>query len=101
MGNKTIRVEVVYALPGKQILLALDVPPGTSVIEAIELSGIRRQFNEMVIDPGRLGLFGTKAAPDTVLRAGDRIEIYRPLIADPKESRRKRAEQEKARSPKD
>jgi putative ubiquitin-RnfH superfamily antitoxin RatB of RatAB toxin-antitoxin module len=92
----TIRVEVAYALPERQALVALDVPAGTTVTEAIELSGIKRDFPDLMIDPRGLGIFSVKAGPDDVLKAGDRVEIYRPLIADPKEARRKRALEEKS-----
>jgi putative ubiquitin-RnfH superfamily antitoxin RatB of RatAB toxin-antitoxin module len=90
---ETIRVEVVYALPERQVLLAVDVPAGTTLMQAIERSGIRDAFDDMEVDPARLGVFGRKQPPDHVLREGDRVEIYRPLIADPKEVRRARAKQ--------
>lgn len=90
----TLRIEVVHARPGKQVLLALDVPIGTTLAEAIELSGIRNSFPDLEVDPDRLGIFSRKAAEDEVLREGDRVEIYRPLIADPKEARRKRAKEQ-------
>jgi putative ubiquitin-RnfH superfamily antitoxin RatB of RatAB toxin-antitoxin module len=86
-----IRVEVVYALSEKQALLSLEVPEGTTLKEAIEASEIRAAFPDIVIDPGRLGIFGQRADGDRVLKAGDRVEIYRPLVADPKETRRARA----------
>ena len=90
-GSATVRVEVVHARPGKQVLLAVDVPVGTTVAGAIELSGIREAFPDLEVDPARLGIFSRKVAADEVLREGDRVEIYRPLNADPKETRRKRA----------
>lgn len=86
-----IKVEVVYATPAKQVLLELEVGQGCTVEEAIELSGIRGQFPEMKLDPKTVGVFSRKVPMDHRLRDGDRVEIYRPLIADPKESRRKRA----------
>jgi len=86
-----IKVEVAYATPAKQILLDLEVSQGCTVEDAIELSGIRRQFPEMKLDPKAVGIFSRKVPMDHLLRDGDRVEIYRPLIADPKESRRKRA----------
>lgn len=92
---ETIRVEVAHALPEKQALLVVDVPPGTTLMQAIEASGIRDAFPGLVVDPKRLGIFGRKAQPDDVLQEADRVEIYRPLIADPKEARRQRAAQEK------
>jgi putative ubiquitin-RnfH superfamily antitoxin RatB of RatAB toxin-antitoxin module len=88
---ETISIEVVYALPEKQVLLSLEVPAGTTLGEAIEQSGIKKEFPDMLVDPARLGIFSVKAGLDDILRAGDRVEIYRPLIADPKEARRKRA----------
>lgn len=88
---ETIRIEVVHARPDRQALLSLDVPVGTTVAEAIELSDIRREFPDLAVDPERLGIFSQKVRPEHVLRAGDRVEIYRPLIVDPKESRRRRA----------
>lgn len=90
-----IHVEVAHARPQKQALLGVDVPLGTTVAQAIEASGIRDAFSDLVVDPERLGIFGRKTSPDTVLREGDRVEIYRPLIADPKEARRKRAAAER------
>lgn len=87
-----VRVEVAYALPGRQWLLAVTVPSGATLAEAIEASGIRAKVADLVIDPDRVGIFGRKAALDTVLADGDRVEIYRPLLADPKEVRRARAQ---------
>jgi len=86
-----ITVEVVHARPEKQALLTVEVPTGATVLDAIELSGIREEFAGLEVDPARVGIFGQKARLDDILREGDRVEIYRPLIADPKEARRKRA----------
>lgn len=94
-GTGMIRVEVAYAKPERQALLKLEVPVGCTVEEAIERSGIRSEFPDLAVDPAALGIFGRKAPPDQELRDGDRVEIYRPLIADPKEARRLRAEQNK------
>ena len=88
---ETIHVELVWGEPDTQILLALDVAEGTTLLEAIEQSGIQEQNTKIEIDAARLGVFSRKKSPDYILREGDRIEIYRPLIADPKEIRRKRA----------
>ncbi len=90
-----LAVEVVYALPGEQILLSLGVTPGTTVFEAIEQSGIRRRFPD--IDPvrGKFGIFGRLVKPDTVLKDGDRVEIYRPLVAGAGTARRQRARQKR------
>lgn len=86
-----IGVTVAYALPDRQTLLALDVLPGTTVQDAILQSGILRQVPELDLAQSRVGIFGKLKTLDTVVRERDRIEIYRPLVADPKESRRKRA----------
>jgi putative ubiquitin-RnfH superfamily antitoxin RatB of RatAB toxin-antitoxin module len=86
-------VEVAYATPERQLIVQVDVPPGCTVAEAIERSAIGEQFPGLVVAPDRVGIFSRKVALDHVVKAGDRIEIYRPLIADPKETRRKRAAQ--------
>lgn len=86
-----IRIEVAYATPDKQTLLSLEVPSGCTVAEAISLSGIREEFPDMEQDPKMVGIFSRKVALDYELREGDRVEIYRPLVADPKEMRKQRA----------
>ena len=86
-----IRVEVAYATPDKQTLLSIEVPTACTVAEAIGLSAIREQFPEIGMDPGVVGIFSRKVPLDHVLRDGDRVEIYRPLICDPKEMRKQRA----------
>jgi putative ubiquitin-RnfH superfamily antitoxin RatB of RatAB toxin-antitoxin module len=86
-------VEVAYATPDKQAIVRLEVPVGCTVAQAIERSRIREQFPGMVVDANAVGIFARKVALDDALREGDRVEIYRPLIVDPKESRRKRAAQ--------
>jgi putative ubiquitin-RnfH superfamily antitoxin RatB of RatAB toxin-antitoxin module len=88
-----LKIEVAYATPEKQKILLILAPAGLTLSEAIERSGIREEFPDMVVDPERVGIFGRKAKMEQVLRDGDRVEIYRPLIADPKESRRRRAEE--------
>lgn len=93
--NDKIDIEVVYALPAKQTLLKQQVAAGTTVLEAVRVSGILEKHPEIDIATTKLGIFGKLVKPDTVLREKDRIEIYRPLIADPKEVRRKRAEEGK------
>lgn len=92
---ETIRVEVVYALPGRQQLVALEVPSGTTVEQAINQSGLREQFPGLVVNSNAIGIFSRKVPADTVLGNGDRVEIYRPLVADPKEVRRQRATKNK------
>lgn len=88
-----ILVEVAYATPARQSLLKLAVPAGTTVAEAIERSAIREEFPEIAEQPEAVGIFGRKVALEQPLRDGDRVEIYRPLLADPKEKRKERARQ--------
>jgi putative ubiquitin-RnfH superfamily antitoxin RatB of RatAB toxin-antitoxin module len=89
--SEDISVEVVYALPEKQEVLSLKITSGAVVSEAIERSGILQDFPEIDLASFKVGIYGKLAKLDAVLRGGDRIEIYRPLIADPKEIRKKRA----------
>jgi len=84
-------IEVAYALPKKQIIIPVLVPKGISVKEAIKLSGILRKFDGIDLSAVQVGIFGKVTTLDKTLRNHDRIEIYRPLLADPKEIRRKRA----------
>ena len=86
-----LRIEVVHATPQRQVLLTVAVPEGCTVAQAIERSGIRAHFPDLAVDADAVGIFGRKVPPDHVLQEGDRVEIYRPLQADPKESRRQRA----------
>ena len=90
MTNKTL-IEVAYATPDKQIIVELEVDSGTLLRDAVRQSGINQHFPEIKIDQCDLGIFGKPVAEDYELLEGDRIEIYRPLIADPKEVRRQRA----------
>ena len=93
---KKIKVEVAYALPEEQHIITLNVDEGTTLGQAIELSGFLERHPEIEIGKAnKVGIFGKVAKTDRVLQPGDRVEIYRPLIADPKEVRRKRAAQGK------
>jgi len=89
--SEDISVEVVYALPQKQEVLTLKIGAGALVSEAIARSGILRDFPEIDLASAKVGIYGKQVKLDTVLRDKDRVEIYRALIADPKEVRRKRA----------
>ena len=91
-----IQVEVAYALPDQQVILTLNVPVGTNVEESIKRSGILERFPEIDLTQNKVGVFSKLTKLDALLRNKDRVEIYRPLIADPKEVRRKRAEEGKA-----
>jgi uncharacterized protein len=84
-------VAVCYALPDVSFLVQLEVASGTTIAQAIAASGVLARFPEIDLARNKLGLFGKLKPADTVLRDGDRIEIYRPLQADPMESRRRRA----------
>ena len=86
-----IMVEVAYALPEEQLIIPVRVPTGTTAEDAIKLSGVLQKFPEIDLTVNKFGIFGKLTKPDTVLRELDRVEIYRPLIADPKEVRRQRA----------
>ena len=84
-------VEVAYAEPDQQVILKVEVDDSATVNEAIVLSGILDQFPEIDLDKNKVGIFGKISKLDAQLREKDRVEIYRPLIADPKASRKKRA----------
>ncbi|GIU38697.1 RnfH family protein [Shewanella schlegeliana] len=88
-------VEVIYALPKQQKLIKVNVTPGTTCIEAVRLSDMQLYFPEIDLDNVKLGIFSRLVKHDEVLQPGQRVEIYRPLIADPKDVRRKRAEKAK------
>ncbi len=92
-----LNVEVAYALPERQAIVPLQVEAGTTALEAARRSGITERFAGIVLEDARLGIFGKVVAPEQELREGDRVEIYRPLIADPKEVRKARAAKVKAR----
>lgn len=89
--EETIEVEVAYALPERQLILKAEVPAGTTAIEAVRLSGIEQQFPEIDLGRQRLGVFGKLCKADRVLHPGDRVEIYRPLLVDPRTARRELA----------
>ncbi len=78
-----MQIGVAYSEPGQQIWLNIEVPEGATVAEAIERSGILRQFPHIDLAAQKLGVFGRLVKPDAALRAGDRVEIYRGIIADP------------------
>ena len=95
--SESISVEVAYALPEKQRIVKLDVPQGTTALEAVTLSKLDEVFDELVVGPDlKIGVWGKVATADRVLAAGERVEIYRPLLVDPKEVRKARAAKAKA-----
>ncbi len=94
-GEK-IPVEVAFALPDEQVILALEVAPGTTIKQAIEQSGILEKFPQIDLEgENKVGIFGKVKTLDTVLQPKDRVEIYRPITCDPKEVRRQRAKKKK------
>jgi len=86
-----LQVVVAYATPQHEFIHPMRVSPGTTIGQAIEQSGVLASFPEINLVTQPVGVYGKKKTLDTVLRERDRIEIYRPLVADPKDSRRKRA----------
>ncbi len=88
---KVISVEIAYAATGDQALISLQVPSGTTVLEAINLSGIFNQFPEVDFGSAAKGIFSKITENDQVLADHDRVEIYRPLVLGPMEARRQRA----------
>jgi putative ubiquitin-RnfH superfamily antitoxin RatB of RatAB toxin-antitoxin module len=88
---ETLKVEVCYALPDKQVLIPVNLPAGATLQQAIEASGLLEKHPEIDIKKNKFGIYAKLSKLDTVLRDRDRVEIYRPLIADPKEVRKQRA----------
>ena len=96
MADPQITVEVVFAKPGEQVLEQLRVPADATVETVIRSSGILERFPEIDLGTNKVGVFGKAIQLSAGLHEGDRIEIYRPLIADPKEARKKRAAEGKS-----
>lgn len=95
---KMINVEVVYALPHEQRVFSLMVDSESTVEEIIQQSGVLALYPEVDLNKNKVGVFSRNVKLDSKVREHDRIEIYRPLLADPKEIRRKRAEQAKLKN---
>jgi uncharacterized protein len=93
VGGKAglFEIEVAYAKPEEQVIAAIKVPQGTTLAQAVELSGVLGRFPEISHSDLKLGIFGVVCKPEQTVKQGDRVEIYRPLIHDPKEARRQRA----------
>lgn len=89
--NEMINIEVVYGLPNKQVLLSVPVPVGSTIETCIKISGITKHFPDIIVSEAKVGIFSQAATLATIIKEGERIEIYRPLIADPKEMRKLRA----------
>lgn len=90
-----LNIEVTYALPEKQFLLSVKVKERTTIEEAILASGILALRDDIDLKKNKIGIYSRPAKLTDLVQDGDRVEIYRPLIADPKELRRKRAEKSK------
>jgi|SRR5690606_4338861 len=98
MGKSLLDIEVAYALPDRQRLISMQVPMGTTALEALRRSGLQNEFPEIRPESAEMGVFARpldgKANPlpaDYILRPGDRVEVYRPLLLNPNEARRFRA----------
>jgi uncharacterized protein len=98
-----LRVEVVYALPDQQVVAVLALPSGATVQDAVRQSGLLQRFPDIELTKQKTGIFGQPTTPDTLLRDGDRVELYRPLTRDPKQARRELAKEGKTmgRKPED
>ena len=90
-----MNVEVAYARPDKQVIISVEAELGSTIENVIEKSGVMEQFSEIDLTKNKVGIFGKLSKKTAELKAGDRVEIYRPLIADPKEVRRKREQEGK------
>ena len=90
-----LHIEVACADAGDVIILPVEVPQGTTVREAVDKSGIGQKKPDIDLKTSKIGVYGKLCGMDTVLKDGDRVEIYRPLIVDPKEARRRRASSQK------
>jgi len=88
---KHMHVEVVYALPGEATVIPVVLDTGATIADAIHASGILQLFPEIDLDKNKMGVFSRLKSPGDMVYDGDRVEIYRPLTADPKEIRRQRA----------
>ncbi|MDR3351984.1 MAG: RnfH family protein [Zoogloeaceae bacterium] len=96
MSEEIITVEVVYAFAERQEIIPLRLPVGSRLEDAVQASGLLQKYPEIDLAKTKFGIFSKLAKPDALLREKDRVEIYRPLIADPKEVRKQRAAEGKA-----
>lgn len=90
-----MKISIAYAVPGRQVLMAHEVPEGTTIGAAITGSGILEQLPQLDLATNKVGIFGKIKPLDTVLAAGDRIEIYFPVTVDPKSLPKKKAAEKK------
>ena len=94
-SSENINIEIAYGTPGESVILTVNVPYGSTIMQGIEHSGILEKYPEIDLTRNKVGIFSKLKPLDETLNEGDRIEIYRPLIADPKDARRSRAERQK------
>ena len=87
----TLRATVALALPGRQYVVELELPDGSRVADALAAPAVRALLDSEGIVPHAVGIWSRRCAPETPLQEGDRVEVYRPLAADPKSARRERA----------
>lgn len=90
-ANDMISIQLCYATPEYEFLRTFDVPAGSTLEQALRRSGLLEERGEIELAQVAVGIYGKKKTLHTILRAHDRVEVYRPLLADPKESRRRRA----------
>lgn len=98
MPEQRISVEVAAGFTDDQVLIKLEVPAGTTAIEAVRLARLNERLPDHDVDLKRIGIFGRRCDPEHQLESGDRVEVYRPLKADPKEVRRQLAELERRKA---
>ncbi|QIZ75899.1 RnfH family protein [Ferrimonas lipolytica] len=91
----TITIEVVYALPNEAFVRKVDLPKGATVEEAVQTCGVLERYTDIDLKKHKVGIFSRTVKPSQELFNGDRVEIYRPLLADPREVRKRRAEKAK------
>jgi putative ubiquitin-RnfH superfamily antitoxin RatB of RatAB toxin-antitoxin module len=89
--EQPITIEVVYALAHEQTVITLRLPRGSTAAQALVKSGLAARHPDLDLSEVKLGIYGRLVSADTVLEDGDRVEVYRPLSADPKQARRRRA----------
>jgi putative ubiquitin-RnfH superfamily antitoxin RatB of RatAB toxin-antitoxin module len=90
-GRGLFELEVAYAKPEEQVIVTIKVPQGTTIGQVVQLSGLLARFPEISSSGLKVGIFGAACKPEQAVKQGDRVEIYRPLLHDPKEARRQRA----------
>jgi putative ubiquitin-RnfH superfamily antitoxin RatB of RatAB toxin-antitoxin module len=93
VSDSPLRIEIAYAEPQRGIVKTLHLPPGSRVADALRLAALDPDFTGVDLANSALGIFGRLTRSDQALKEGDRVEIYRPLAADPKIARRARAQQ--------